>query len=277
MASDNIEPGGSEPAKAENPPERKSDSTAALPTVEAPSISPAVETTAEPAAAAPATDGAVADKPSANIAAKIASLRERIKFRPRHKRYAVLAASVVFAAALGAAIGATASSTFSAPAKPVAVVHVDDNQAVQQNIARLTKEVATLKANVEAANKSAHAQIARLSDKLSREAADITGSISAPQTVAAQPSPPVPLPKPRVTIAEPQALARTPVLQDWIIRDVREGYVYVQGHGDIYEVSIGMPLPGLGRVEQVKRQDGHWLVVTPKGLIVSLRDRRYFD
>jgi len=51
----------------------------------------------------------------------------------------------------------------------------------------------------------------------------------------------------------------------------------VQGHGDIYRVSIGAPLPGLGRVEQVKRQDGRWMVLTPKGIIVSLRDRRYFE
>jgi hypothetical protein len=36
-------------------------------------------------------------------------------------------------------------------------------------------------------------------------------------------------------------------------------------------------LPGLGRVEQVKRQDGRWMVLTPKGMIVSLRDRRYFE
>ena len=57
---------------------------------------------------------------------------------------------------------------------------------------------------------------------------------------------------------------------------MRDGYVYVQGHGEVYQVAIGAPLPGLGAVEQVKRQDGRWLVVTPKGLIVSLRDRRLF-
>jgi hypothetical protein len=36
-------------------------------------------------------------------------------------------------------------------------------------------------------------------------------------------------------------------------------------------------LPGLGPVEQIKRQDGRWMVMTPKGMIVSQRDRRYFD
>ena len=66
-------------------------------------------------------------------------------------------------------------------------------------------------------------------------------------------------------------------LPDWSIRDVRDGYVYVQGHGDIYEVVPGAPLPGLGPVEDIKRRDGRWVVVTPKGLIVSQRDRRYFE
>jgi len=67
------------------------------------------------------------------------------------------------------------------------------------------------------------------------------------------------------------------VVRDWTIRDTRDGYVYVLGHGDIYQVAIGAPLPGLGLVEQVKRKDGRWMVVTPKGIIVSARDRRYFE
>jgi hypothetical protein len=51
----------------------------------------------------------------------------------------------------------------------------------------------------------------------------------------------------------------------------------VQNRGDIYQVVPGAPLPGLGPVEQIKRQDGRWVVVTPKGLIVSARDRSYFE
>ena len=29
--------------------------------------------------------------------------------------------------------------------------------------------------------------------------------------------------------------------------------------------------PGIGRVETIKRQDGRWVVVTPKGVILSQR------
>ena len=67
-------------------------------------------------------------------------------------------------------------------------------------------------------------------------------------------------------------------MSGWTIRDTRDGYVYVQGHdGDIYQVVPGAPLPGLGPVASVKRQDGRWVVTTPKGIIVSMRDRRYFE
>jgi hypothetical protein len=71
--------------------------------------------------------------------------------------------------------------------------------------------------------------------------------------------------------------ARTPVVQGWTILDARGGYVYVENHGDVYQVVLGTPLPGLGPVESVKRQDGRWMVLTPKGIIVSMRDRRYFE
>ena len=70
---------------------------------------------------------------------------------------------------------------------------------------------------------------------------------------------------------------RPSIVPDWTIRETRDGLVYVQGHGDIYQVVPGAQLPGLGPVEQIKRQDGRWVVVTPKGIIVSMRDRRYFE
>ena len=38
-----------------------------------------------------------------------------------------------------------------------------------------------------------------------------------------------------------------------------------------YEAVPGADLPGVGRVQTIRRQDGRWVVVTPKGLIVSSR------
>jgi hypothetical protein len=61
-------------------------------------------------------------------------------------------------------------------------------------------------------------------------------------------------------------------LRDWWISHARNGAVYVQGHGEIYRVVPGTPLPGLGSVEEIKRQNGRWVVMTPKGIIASMRD-----
>jgi hypothetical protein len=72
------------------------------------------------------------------------------------------------------------------------------------------------------------------------------------------------------TVAAAQAPRSS--LRNWWISHARNGYVYVQGHGNVYRVVRGTPLPGLGAVEQIKRQNGHWVVVTPKGIIASMRD-----
>jgi hypothetical protein len=255
-----------------------------LPAVESPSISPAKAEIAagtgaaeEPAAATASADtvSAPADQAPTATSALIHFL-PRFHFRPRHKRYALLAASVAIAAAFGAVVGAAATGGFSkAPAVDIAAM--EENKATQQSVAHLTKEITNLKASLEAANKAAHSQIAKLSDRLSHET-DITGSITPPRTVPSAPQATAPLPAPRppqVAAVEPPP--RFSIVPDWSIRETRDGYVYVQGHGDVYQVVPGAPLPGLGPVEQIKRQDGRWLVVTPKGIIISMRDRRYFE
>jgi hypothetical protein len=262
-----------------------------LPLIDAPSVSPAAQdaasepgpgdtpsfvvtpaaglSTAGEAAAAPAADAAVDSAP----VTPPAWLKFRI--RPRHRRYAMLAASVVVAAAIGAVVGVAASGGFYRPA-PVSVAGLEENKAAQQSIVRLSKEIGTLKASLEAANKSANAQFTKLTERLSRESAEITGAIKPPQTVppAAQASAPLPPSRPAPAAEAPR---RPAIVTDWTIRETRDGYVYVQGHGDVYQVVPGAPLPGLGPVEQIRRQDGRWVVVTPKGIIVSMRDRRYFE
>jgi len=251
-----------------------------LPAIESPPLLPGAETPATPEPAAePAKAEAlepIAVPPIIPAIAAEAPPPPRFVLRPRHKRYAVLAASVTFAAALGAVIGALASGGLSAPAKPD-VAAIEENKAMQQSIARLSKDLSALKAKIEQADKAAHTQIAKISERLDHQAADITGSISAPQRVPAAP-PPLPTPRPTQRIAAVEAPpARIPVVADWSIHDTRDGYVFVENHGEIYQVQLGAPLPGLGPVQSVKRQDGRWMVLTPKGMIVSLRDRRYFE
>ena len=45
--------------------------------------------------------------------------------------------------------------------------------------------------------------------------------------------------------------------------------ILIEGRQGIFEVYAGDPIPGLGRAEAIRRQDGRWVVVTSKGLIVG--------
>ena len=254
---------------------------AELPTVESPSISPAgplpvSEPTPEPAAA-PVAPMAKSETPPA-APALTARLFEfpRIKWTPRNKLNALLAASVTLAAALGAVLGAVSTAALNAPPPPRAnVAALEENKAMQQSIAHLSKEVATLKTNLEAANKSAHSQVAKITERLAAVAADVTGTITPPQTVPAV-SAQTPVPRPAIAaINSPPA--RPTVVLDWTLRSARDGVAFVEGHGEIYEAVLGAPLPGLGPVQTIKRENGRWIVVTPRGIIVSMRDRRYFE
>jgi hypothetical protein len=254
-----------------------------LPLVDSPSLSPvASDVASEPVAETPAELEATPVASEAHIdnreepsgipqAAPAHARWPQLRLRGRHRHRATLAASVAIAAALGVLAGAAMTGGFSKPAA-VDVAGLEESRAAQQSIARLSKDVAGLKASLEAANKSAHSQFAKISERLSRDSAEITGAITPPQTVPSA----APLPPARPAPAA-EAPRRPSVITDWTIRETRDGFVYVQGHGDVYQVVLGAPLPGIGPVEQIKRQDGRWVVVTPKGIIVSMRDRRYFE
>jgi hypothetical protein len=116
---------------------------------------------------------------------------------------------------------------------------------------------------VEKAQAEPAAKLARLSEAVDKlraapaAAKDVTGSISPPAAA------PVPLPAPKPEVA------RLPTVQGWVLRDVVDGGALIEGRRGMYEVYVGDPVPGVGRVDAVRRQDGRWVVVTSKGLIVA--------
>jgi hypothetical protein len=54
-----------------------------------------------------------------------------------------------------------------------------------------------------------------------------------------------------------------------VLRDVGRGAALIESRKGLYEVYAGDAVPGLGRVDAIRRQDGRWVVVTTKGLIVA--------
>ncbi|WP_137042529.1 hypothetical protein [Pseudolabrys sp. FHR47] len=280
-----------------------------LPEVESPSISPAVS---EPVAieeekiepkAEPEIEAARSETLQALVLVprkfdneppfeplEIEEPRRRATLKPRHWRAMRLAAAVTLAAGFGAIAGTYVMGGFK-DAPKVDVAAQEEKKAMQQSMAKMAKELTALKANLEASSKSSQTQTAslekrisdrineRIAERFKKEQAEVTGSISPPQTMPATPAyadVPTPKPAPRMAMAQPQT-SRPPIVRDWSVRGAHNGYVYVQGRsGDVYQVVPGAPLPGLGPVESIRRLDGRWVVTTPKGIIVSMQDRRAF-
>ena len=56
-----------------------------------------------------------------------------------------------------------------------------------------------------------------------------------------------------------------------MVRDVHRGTALIEGRMGMIEVEQGDLVPGLGRVDAIRKQDGRWVVVTSRGLITSGR------
>ena len=54
-----------------------------------------------------------------------------------------------------------------------------------------------------------------------------------------------------------------------MIRDVGHGGALIESRRGLFEVYAGDSIPGLGHVDAIRKQDGKWVVVTSKGLIVA--------
>jgi hypothetical protein len=248
--------GGKGPATPEN----KSGLKSELPRVESPPLSPAAE------------------KPAVKSAEPSAARSAPAHERQRHTRLALIAAAVVVAAGFGAMIGGAVTAGWQSKPGPdkAAAQAMHERQTMQQALDRLSRQIASLRADLDKTSKATHSRIARLADRLDAVRAqpasrspETTGSIPPQKSVS------VPLPRPAPRIAA--AASRPTIVPGWSIRDARGGFIYVESRGDIYQVVPGAYLPGLGPVQSIERKDGRWAVVTPRGLIVSMNDRRYFE
>jgi hypothetical protein len=246
-----------------------------LPVVDAPKLDasdaalpPAVEAFIEMSRATASEDAG----PRFSVAAGAAALRP--------SRATLLAVAFALAAAMGALAGSLSASGLTqfwqpAPAKSATA----DTGGVLQ---AMKVELAAMKASLDVATRSASTQVAKITDRLDRversgsepatklahiaesvdrlekknaamaAAMEATGAIGASETAR----------------AEPKIVDR--IVEGWIVQDVRRGRALVESHyGGMFVVGTGGSLPGLGRVEAIKRQDGQWVVVTAHGTITS--------
>jgi hypothetical protein len=182
-------------------------------------------------------------------------------------RFLMLAASVAFAAAFGSFVGSVSGTGLvrflTPPPQPAAAVGLSTD-AMREMKLELT-ELAAIKSNLDTTTRSTSTQLTKLSDRLDKfdqraAATEVTGSIATAAAAAASPQP----------VAAPKIPDR--ILQDWIVQDVQSGRALVANrYGGMFDVGEGSMLPGIGRIDQIKRQDGQWLVLTERGTITSGR------
>jgi len=219
--------------------------------------------------------------------------------KPSVTRLALVAALMAIAASFGAVGGSVGVAKFGplfASAPPVAPVAKDnvaeEVKALKDTVAQLrattrslSDNLAVLKSTVATSNTAQNTQISKLSEVLDRvekaqaeqrktasvapvapahmasttqataAASDVTGSI---QKQAAP-----------MVLGEPPSNLKPPIVQGWVLRRVYDGAALIEGRDGIIEVETGSVAPGLGRIEAIKRQDGHWVVVTARGLVVG--------
>ncbi|MFC0241645.1 hypothetical protein [Rhodopseudomonas telluris] len=212
--------------------------------------------------------------------------------RPHNKRQlAMVAVAVIFAAFAGAAAGALTNAGFVHFGGGDATKQAQTQaQALDDQLGKLQGELAALKASVDQANKSASAQFGKTADRLDKiekaqaepaqKIAKLTETVEKLRTAQVEKPAPAPTqvasasqdvtgsvsPKPA---PRPNDVGRLPTVDGWVLRDVYDGAAVVVGREGTFEVYAGDPLPGLGRVDAIRRQDGRWVVVTSRGLIVA--------
>lgn len=188
--------------------------------------------------------------------------------------YARLAAMIALAIAIGAVAGGLLMRTFSESAAPTSSA---EQKGLQENVVllrtammALKEDLSVLRAGLDTSGRVVTGHISRLTDRLDRaertqvepqaklskaiemlekleRRGETTGTIAAATIAAAKPA----------------------IIQGLSIRRVTNGVAVIESKQGLTEVERGTVLPGIGRVENIAKQDGRWVVVTPRGLIVE--------
>ena len=235
------------------------------------------ESRGAPAGAAPVIGRIADDRPGAGAAGMAARASSAARSMP-------FAASLTLAAILGATAGSLATAGLWAQPggeTPSRVASIQDMRALNESIVRMNTEIGSLKTAIDTSGRSATAQLAKFGDRIDRferaqaepaaklvkitEAVERIERRAATSTAASDTTASLAV----LTPPEPVRPAGPPIVEGWALRGVSNGAALIQGRLGVIAVEPGDRLPGLGRIENIRRQDGRWVVVTSKGLIVT--------
>jgi hypothetical protein len=215
-------------------------------------------------------------------------------------------AAIVALATLAGAISGTLATVAVIHFAASDAASINSTAAVEASVSRIDADIVALKAGLEHATKTGQTQFNKTNDRLDKvekaqaepasklaklseamdrlrippatapattaaatpaaTTRDITGSVTpssanaaagASSAATASTSPPK------------SEVARLPTVDGWTLRDVKHGGALIEGRQGLHEVYAGDPVPGLGKVDAIRKQDGRWVVVTSKGLVVA--------
>jgi hypothetical protein len=165
------------------------------------------------------------------------------------------------------------------------MIAANANRALQDSVGQLANELATLKAGIANAQRNTSTQFGKLTERLDRtekaqaepvgKLAKIQESIDRLEQRQQRVAAPVAVPEVTGSVA-PKEESRPQVAEGWRLRDFYDGRAVVESrNGTQFRVGPGSNVPGLGRVEAIKRENGKVVVVTASGIIAaSLEPRR---
>jgi hypothetical protein len=197
--------------------------------------------------------------------------------RRRLSPFAVMAASLAGAAAAGAMLGAILVVGIARPT-PVATgprLGIEDVNALKEQVVQARVELAALKSSLDAGHRTASQQFTRINERVERmervqaePVAKLTKAVEAlDRARRAEVAQAAQNGEVTGSVTTPNG-TKPAVLEGWILRDVHRGTAFIEGRMGIIEVDQGDMIPGLGRVDAIRKENGRWVVVTSKGLIV---------
>lgn len=166
---------------------------------------------------------------------------------------------------------------------------------LRETVAQLRKQVSGVSENldglrtaVDQSSKATNDRFGRFAENLDRiervsssstvkldKLAQAQAQAQAPVTVAAQPpSQTMPV---MASVAAPEVTGSVPpsaprkVVKGWSVRQAYEGIAILQGPNGVIEAVLGQQVPGLGRIEEIRNENGRLVVESSGGVIYSSR------
>ncbi|MFK4509901.1 hypothetical protein LPJ38_13310 [Bradyrhizobium daqingense] len=194
-----------------------------------------------------------------------------------------------------ACTGVIAYLTTTQPAQSSVAANAEIRN-LRETVAQLRKQVSGVSENldglrtaVDQSSKATNDRFGRFAenlDRIERVSSSSTAKLDklaqaqvqapVPATVASQPSPAQAMPM-MASVAAPEVTGSIPpsaprkVIKGWSVRQAYEGIAILQSPNGVIEAVLGQQVPGLGRIEDIRNENGRLVVESSGGVVYSSR------